>query len=141
MNKYKVSKKNAKPNQKDMKALVDGLLSHHAKSGHSRKTKVFSAFMHNESNEAIGGIIVSFLWDGMHIDSLWVDESMRNQGLGRELIEIAENEAKSRGCKVAYTDTFTWQAPEFYKKMGYTVYGKLDDFPEGFSLTYVQKRF
>lgn len=35
---------------------------------------------------------------------------------------MAEKEGGKRGCTIAYTDTFTWQAPEFYKKLGYKEY-------------------
>jgi ribosomal protein S18 acetylase RimI-like enzyme len=140
MTKYKVVITNGDPDPKDKKVLVDGLLAHHVKSGHPRKTDVFSAFIHDESGKPIGGIIVSFLWDGMHIDSLWVKETLRGQGLGKKLVSIAEKEAQARGSKVAYTDTFTWQAADFYKHLGYTTYGELIDFPEGYSLMYLQKR-
>jgi len=54
--------------------------------------------------------------------------------------ENVEEEAIKRGCTIAYTNTFPWQAPEFYKKLGYKLYGKLDDFPEGSSLGYFSKR-
>ncbi len=133
-------KLNSEPELSDKNALVDGLLSYHAAKGHPRKTDVFSIFAHDPSGKPVAGIIVSFLWTGMHIDSLWVAESFRGNGLGTKLMLDTEDEARSRGCVVAYTDTFTWQAPGFYKKLGYSVYGELHDFPEGNSLTYFQKR-
>lgn len=86
----------------------------------------------------MGGIILGVLWQRMKINSLWVDESLRGQGLGTRLMQLAEAEAIKRGCTHAYTDTFTWQAPEFYKKLGYEVYGELKDFPPGNSLIYVK---
>jgi ribosomal protein S18 acetylase RimI-like enzyme len=128
------------PDPEDKKALVNGLLSHHEAQGHKRKTEVFSIFLKDENNKMLGGIMLSFLWGGMHIDSLWVDESARDQGWGKKLVEQAEREGRKRGCTIAYTDTFTWQAPEFYKKLGYLEYGKLEDFPDGNSLTYFFKK-
>lgn len=124
----------------DKKALVNGLLSHHESQGHKRKTDIYSIFLKGANNKPLGGIIVSFLWNGMHIDSLWVDEPIRDQGWGQKLMEAAEKQAVKKGCTIAYTDTFTWQAPEFYKKLGYTEYGKLEGFPEGNSLTYFFKK-
>ena len=96
--------------------------------------------MKDENKKVLGTVIVTFLWNGMEINSLWVDESIRKRGWGRKLMQAVEEEAIKRGCTIAYTNTFPWQAPEFYKKLGYKLYGKLDDFPEGSSLGYFSKR-
>nr|MBP9781876.1 GNAT family N-acetyltransferase [Candidatus Woesebacteria bacterium] len=82
---------------------------------------------------------VTFLYNGMEIATLWVDEKARGQGLGQKLMEMAEAEGKKRGATFAYTNTFTWQAPGFYEKIGYQLYGKLDDFPVGNTLSYYRK--
>ena len=77
----------------------------------------------------------------MYIDSLWVEESLRGQGWGRRLVEVAEVEAKHRGCRGAHTDTFSWQAPEFYLEVGYTEFAVIDDYPPGNKLHYFCKEF
>lgn len=128
------------PNPKDKKVMVEGLLFHHAKSGHPRKSKTYSILLKEDKEKVMGAVIVTFLWNGMEINSLWVDETIRKQGWGRKLMQAVEKEAVKRGCTVAYTNTFPWQAPEFYKKLGYELYGKLDDLPKGSSLSYFCKR-
>ncbi len=128
------------PNPQDKETLVKGLLAYHANQGHPRHTEVFSIFLKDQNDKVLGGVIVSFLWNGMHIDSLWVDESIRQQGWGQKLMAKVEAEAIKRGCTIAYTDTFTWQAPGFYAKLGYQPYGKLSDFPEGNALFYFAKK-
>lgn len=127
------------PNPEDFKLLSEGLLVHHASQGHPRTWKKFCIFLKDKNNKAHAGIIVTFLWNGMHIDSLWVDESIRGKDYGTKLMQMAEKEGVKRGCIIAYTDTFTWQAPEFYKKLGYKEYGKLENFPAGNTLTYFSK--
>ena len=67
----------------------------------------------------------------MHIDILWVDEKFRGQRLGSKLLEVAESEAKKRGCHSVHVDTMSWQAPEFYKKNGYKIISELEDIPDG----------
>jgi len=57
---------------------------------------------------------------------LWVSDDLRGQGVGRELIEKAEGRALERGCHSAWLDTFSFQAPGFYRKLGYEVFGELD---------------
>lgn len=127
------------PNQEDLKALSEGLLSHHTSKGHTREWEKFCIFLKDNNKKAYGGIIVTFTWNGMHIDSLWVDESLRGKDYGTQLMKMVEEEAMKRGCTIAFTDTFSYQAPQFYEKLGYTVYGKLEGFPEGSALNYYKK--
>jgi ribosomal protein S18 acetylase RimI-like enzyme len=116
------------------------MLSYHAGKGHARKSASLSVWLKNEKDNVVGGAIVTFLWNGMEINSLWIDESMRNQGWGRKLLRCVEEEGRKRGCTISYTNTFTWQAPEFYEKLGYKLYGNLDNFPLGSSLNYYYKQ-
>ena len=128
------------PNPQDKGLLVAGLLSHHSKNGHVRQTDTFSIFLKNDQDISVGGVILTILWGGLEISSLWVDESLRGQGWGKKLMAAAETEGIKRGCHVAYTNTFSWQAPEFYQKLGYTLFGKIDNFPKGCTLSYFQKK-
>ena len=128
------------PSESIMSEISRGLLSHHAKSGHPRAEEVFHIVHRDEADAVRGGVVCSLLWGRMYIRSLWVDESLRGKGIGRKLMEMAEAEALKRGCTHAHTDTFSWQAPEFYKALGYEVYGVLENYPEGCSLTYVTKK-
>lgn len=124
----------------DKQIMIEGMLAYHASQGHPRKTDCFSVAMKDENGKLRGCIIVTFLWNGMEIQTLWVEESWRGQGWGSRLMKIAEAEAEKRGCNLAYTNTFSWQAPDFYTKLGYTVYGRLENFPHGNTLTYFCKK-
>ena len=140
MDDIKLEKIEGEPSKEDKDVMIQGLLSHHADKGHVRKTTTFSFLLKNQEDKVVGMVIATVLWNGMEINSLWVDESIRNQGWGEKLMNIAEEEGKNRGCTVSYTNTFDWQAPKFYEKLGYTLYGKLDDFPKGSSLSYYSKQ-
>ena len=54
---------------------------------------------------------------------MWVDEQQRGSGLGKELMQRAEVEAKNRGCIMAQVDTLSFQAPNFYQKLGFEIIG------------------
>jgi hypothetical protein len=54
-------------------------------------------------------------------------------------LEEAEAEAARRGCRTITLDTFSFQAPGFYQKLGYRVVGVYEDCPVGFSRIYLQK--
>jgi GNAT superfamily N-acetyltransferase len=62
---------------------------------------------------------------------VWIDERFRGQGYGERMLAAAEDEARRRGCAHAHLDTLSFQARPFYEKLGYRVYGVLDDFPAG----------
>jgi len=79
----------------------------------------------------LGGLIGATYWGYLYVDLLWLPEAQRGKGYGRQLMCQAEEEARLRGCKNAYLDTFSFQAPGFYQKLGYTVYGELGEFPPG----------
>lgn len=128
------------PSTEDMAIISKGMLAHHASQGHPRTWKTYTIFLRDETNKLFGSVIYTITWNGMRINTLWVDESLRGQGWGRKLMEAAEKDAIKKGCTIAYTDTFAWQAPKFYEKLGYSLYGKLDNYPTGSSLFYYQKK-
>jgi GNAT superfamily N-acetyltransferase len=87
----------------------------------------------------VGGIIGETHWNWMFINLMWIREDLRGCGYGHQLLEAAEEEGRKRGAAHAYLDTFSFQAPEFYKKHGYKVFGVLEDFPPGHQRYYLTK--
>lgn len=81
----------------------------------------------------MGGITGNTKLHCLFIQFLWVDERLRGQAIGAKLLKKAEEVASEKGCKMVRVDTFSFQAPEFYKKQGYEVYGTVEDFPEGYT--------
>jgi len=86
-----------------------------------------------------GGVIAVTYWDWLYIDLMWMKEELRGHGYGSKLLELAEEEARKRGAKHVYLDTFSFQAPEFYKRHGYQVFGELKDFPHGHQRYFLTK--
>jgi GNAT superfamily N-acetyltransferase len=92
------------------------------------------------------GAILGGLWGGtdftqLHVDLLFVPESLRGGGLGRELMYQAEVEARQRDCLGVWLDTFSFQARGFYERLGYEVFGTIEDFPPGHSRFFLKKTF
>ena len=87
----------------------------------------------------LGGVIGATHYDWLYVDLMWIKEELRGQGYGDKLLELTEEEARKRGAKNAYLDTFSFQAPGFYKKYGYQVFGELSGFPEGHTRYYLKK--
>ena len=99
----------------------------------------FCFILQGTDQEAVGGVIAATHWDWLYIDLMWIKEEFRGQGYGQRLLTMAENKAREFGAKNAYLDTFSFQAPEFYKKYGYEVFGELQNFPTGHQRYYLKK--
>ena len=93
-----------------------------------------------------GGAVIGGLWgytvfQWLHVQMLVVPERLRGLGVGSNLMAAAEAVARERGCCGAYVDTFSFQAVPFYRKLGFTPFGVLDDFPPGHHRVFFLKRF
>jgi len=96
--------------------------------------------LHSPDQEVVGGVIGATYWDWLYINLMWVKEELRGHGYGHRLLKLAEDEARKRGAKNAYLDTFSFQAPNFYKKYSYQVFGELQDFPGGHQRYFLTKQ-
>jgi GNAT superfamily N-acetyltransferase len=81
------------------------------------------------TGQIIGGLCGSTYYSFLYVDLLFVPEALRGAGLGKRIIGMAEQEALQRGCRGSWLDTFDWQARGFYEKCGYSVFGKLENYP------------
>lgn len=95
--------------------------------------------IYDEEENLIGGLggLTSLEW--LYIGVLWVDEAYRGKGLARRLLVMAEEEAVRRGCRGSCLTTFTFQAPDFYRALGYQSVAELEDYPLGESLFVMRK--
>ncbi|HTW48838.1 MAG TPA: GNAT family N-acetyltransferase [Acidobacteriaceae bacterium] len=94
---------------------------------------------HPESGEVLGGLFGATAYGYLHVDMLFVPESLRGSGLGSRLMQQAEDEAVRRGCHGSYLDTFDFQARGFYERIGYAVFGQIDDMPRGHIRFFLRK--
>ncbi len=101
-----------------------------AQAGSDQSTMLCFA-LKSPGGEVVGGLIGETVYDWLYISLMFVKDDLRGHGFGRQLMVRAEEEARKRGAKNVYLDTFSFQAPDFYKKLGYRVFGELKDFPPG----------
>ncbi|QDU12187.1 Acetyltransferase (GNAT) family protein [Gimesia aquarii] len=76
-------------------------------------------------DEVIGGLQGSFLHQWLRIDVMAVLSNYRSMGVGCLLVTEAERMAVDRGCRSSYVDTMSYQAPDFYRRLGYREVGCL----------------
>lgn len=89
--------------------------------------------------EFLGGLIGYLAYGWLFVETLWVAEPARGQGQGRRLMIAVEDEAKRRGVRNAWLDTFSFQARDFYERVGYSIFGELEDFPPGHRRYFMRK--
>ena len=99
-----------------------------------------AVFARDECNELIGGVHGWFYWEWLHVDTLWVAEPLRGQGLGSSLLRAIEILAVDRAATGIHLETTDFQALPFYRNKGYTVFGELHGKPAGHTWYYLQKR-
>ncbi|MEO8392168.1 MAG: GNAT family N-acetyltransferase [Chloroflexota bacterium] len=122
-----------------VRAVLDGLVEFNtAVVGYDDYTPLHLV-VRDEAGTVIGGLLADTYWKWMAIGIFWLRDDLRGQGLGSRLLKMAEDEAIKRGCKHAHLDTLSFQALDFYKKHGYTIFGQLDDLPEGHTRYYLRK--
>ena len=82
--------------------------------------------MRDQKGKIVAGLAAETYTGWLFVRYLWVSEGLRGQGVGRKLIGNAESRALERGCHSAWLDTFSFQAPDFYRTLGYEVFVELD---------------
>ena len=96
-------------------------------------------FLKNARGEWLAGL-TGYVWGGwMHVNFIWVTESLRGQRHGTRLMDAAESFAIGHACIGATLETHSFQAPGFYAKRGYEVFGTLADYPPGHSKLFLRK--
>jgi ribosomal protein S18 acetylase RimI-like enzyme len=96
----------------------------------------------NDTGAVIGGLIGATCWNWLSVKYLWVCPTQRGKGLGKTLMDMVEEYARTtRGCIGSHVDTHSFQAKDFYLRLGYVVVGEIEDYPVGHSRIYLKKRF
>ena len=91
------------------------------------------AFVAEVAGSAVGAV-AGFTWGGYcELRQLWVDENHRGNGVGCSLLTRAIEEARNRGCAAIYLATYSFQAPDFYKRFGFEPVVELENKPIGHS--------
>lgn len=130
-------------NGSDKAFLVDKLVDYNLSQVPATQEENFidlSRKVLSEDGKILAGIIVRmYCWRCIYIDTFWIDESMRGEGLGTLLLEEVERVAKENGSQLIHLDTFDFQAKDFYLAHGYSVFGELEDCPKGHTRYFMSK--
>jgi GNAT superfamily N-acetyltransferase len=88
----------------------------------------------------LGGAILQSFWKETYVELLWLSDKARRLGYGRRLMAEAERRARRRGSVLMHLNTYSFQAPGFYEKLGFKRFGGMEGSPRGASRHFYVKR-
>lgn len=98
-----------------------------------------AVFIRDSGGKLVGGVTGN-LWGAiLEIDLLWLHVDLRGRGLGAQILSRLEDEARARGGSLAFLNTFSFQAPAFYQKLGYQIVDCIDGYPDGVKKYFLKK--
>jgi len=129
----------ADPAPADVAVLSNGLTQHALPVTRVPGFQRIAVFARDPDGAIVAGVFGLINWNWLHVSLVWVSEPLRHTGLGTRLLSEIERVAAERGCAHAHLDTFSYQARPFYERLGYRVFGVLDDYPPGQQRFFMQK--
>ena len=127
------------PDRLAREVIASGLGQFNTSQAGPGEWRTLAILVQDEAGLPIGGLwgVTSYGW--LFIELLFLPPELRGQGLGAKLVAQAEAEALARGCHGAWLDTFEFQARGFYERLGYVLFGQLDDYPRGSARFFMKK--
>lgn len=122
-------------------ALVQGVREYNGEKMDGEKSQPLTVTAHNDQGQLIAGVHGRTIYNQFLIHVAWVEKTHRKTGLGRQLMELAESEAKKRNCVAAQVDTLSFQAPDFYQRLGFEVVGLITGVPQSPDRFFLFKKY
>jgi GNAT superfamily N-acetyltransferase len=127
------------PSPEELATIGEGLSRFNDNDVGPSGRRPIAVLVRDEAGEVTAGISGYTAWGWLYVQWLFVAEAQRGQGLAGQMLAAAETEARARGCRSAYIDTFSPVALKAYLRAGYVPFGELKDFPAGRTRTFLQK--
>ncbi|MCW2382813.1 MULTISPECIES: GNAT family N-acetyltransferase [unclassified Sphingobium] len=128
------------PSEADRNAVFVPLLAYNIAQAGNPNIRPIAILLTDEQGERVGGIWGKCSYDWMFVELLAIAPEHRGGGHGKALMAEAERVARAHGCVGIWLDTYAFQARGFYEKLGFSVFGTLDDHPVGQQRFFLSKR-
>ncbi len=129
-----------RPQEADIRFLRQALVQYNLAHSSIGDTQELAVFVRDSGDRIVGGVSGVTWGQCLEIQFLWVQADLRGQKYGRRLLLEIERQAAARGCRQAILDTYSFQAPGFYRGLGYEVWGEIDGFPNGYRKFFLRKQ-
>ncbi|HEX4765992.1 MAG TPA: GNAT family N-acetyltransferase [Lichenihabitans sp.] len=131
----------AVPERADRDALLRLLAAYEAEKAGPLRIEQLAILIKDEAGATIGGLYGWTMFRWLMVESLFVPERLRGSGTGTALMAQAESTARARDCIGIWLDTYDFQAPGFYAKLGFEAFGAVEDHPPGHRRIFMRKRW
>jgi GNAT superfamily N-acetyltransferase len=128
------------PSPEEREAILVPLRAYNTSKSVTPPLEHIALLIRDDNDDIVGGVYARLFYQWLFIDLLAVPEQARGQGMGTKLMQMAEDLAREKECVGLWLETFEFQAPEFYKKCGYSEIGDIADYPPGHKHFFFQKR-
>ena len=119
--------------------IRDLIRSYNRSKREAAESEPLNLYIEDDSGEIMAGLVAETFGNWLEIEYLFVKEDLRGQGIGSQLLQQAESEAKKINCRFVFVNTYQFQAPAFYQKQGYKEVFTLKDYPYTGQRHYYQK--
>jgi len=98
-------------------------------------------FVARDGDKLLGAVVAKTFWGGLHIKNLIIAKEYRVLGIGKALMERVFEKGKELGCRFAFVETMSFQALDFYKKIGFVEEFSRSGYDKGCTFHYLKKEF
>lgn len=127
------------PDPRDIQFLDDRIYEFNVSATGIADARLLAIILRDDDGSISAGLY-GWTWGRCcEVKTLWVDERRRGEGLGTRLMAAAEVEARARGATQMVLSTHAFQAPEFYRRLGFEAVGHYEDYPQGYRSFFLRK--
>ncbi|HEX3385719.1 MAG TPA: GNAT family N-acetyltransferase [Mucilaginibacter sp.] len=124
----------------DARVIYEGLKNFNKESyGDAEVRSLILALQDEDTGTTVGGLQAHAFYGWLFVSLMFVPDNLRGNNYGTQLMAEAETWAREQGISRIWVDTYSFQAPGFYEKCGFELFGSLPDFPPGHSRLYYRK--
>lgn len=121
-------------------AIIQPLLDHNQWHGMGLEGEEMAFALLDDSGTIAGGLLGYWRDGWLFVASLSVRPDLRGQGHGKALMDRLEDWVRGRHGTGVWLDSHGFQAPEFYRRLGYEEMGRLRDYLPGVDRLWFVKR-
>lgn len=128
------------PDADDVAAISDGLRAFNVdETGIDDHRRLAVLVKDPDSGQTVGGLTGRTSLGLLFVDLFYLPPTLRGHGLGGQILRQAEDEGRQRGCRSGMVYTIKFQAPDFYVRHGWRVFGEIPCDPPDASRVFLTK--
>ena len=128
------------PDSRDVQFLDDRIYEYNVSRTGIADARLLTIILRDHDQHIMAGVH-GWTWGTCcEVRTLWIHEQWRGRGLGSRLMAAAEAEVRARGATQIVLSTHSFQAPGFYRRLGFEPVGSVDDYPIGHESIVLRKR-